>query len=396
MIPKDYYDVIVVGAGPAGSTAAYYAAENGSSVLLLDKKKELGSPIQCAGFLPDASEIQALLPDAKLPNSLKDYPYSCVLQRIKTQRIISQNCSVKEFAVSGAVLDRRRYDQFLAEQAAKKGVELVIKTRLTKVEGTTVETKGIYGKHVIRAKAIIGADGPNSLVAKSKGLSFKPGERETSVALAYQVRNVDIDPYSLEMYFGNNFVPGGYAWIFPEGEDRANVGLGIRIRMTDKRVSAKEYLNSFIQDHPIASQKLKNGIFLNVIAGIIPVDGAPKRTATEDSLIVGDAAGQIIATNGGGIPTAMIAGKVAGETAAKFTAGKCRLEEYDHQWRTQIGNAIETSVHIRRFMDRIMKSDTLMNAALKLISPDQMKIMQCGKLPEPVKMGLQAINRRKK
>jgi digeranylgeranylglycerophospholipid reductase len=396
MIPKDYYDVIVVGAGPAGSTAAYYAAENGSSVLLLDKKKELGSPIQCAGFLPDASEIQALLPDAKLPNLLKDYPYSCVLQRTKTQRIISPNCSVKEFAVSGAVLDRRRYDQFLAEQAAKKGVELLIKTRLTKVEGTTVETKGIYGKHVIRAKAIIGADGPNSLVAKSKGLSFKPGERETSVALAYKVRNVDIDPYSLEMYFGNNFVPGGYAWIFPEGEDRANVGLGIRIRMTEKGVSAKEYLNSFIQDHPIASQKLKNGIFLNVIAGIIPVDGAPKRTATEDSLIVGDAAGQIIATNGGGIPTAMIAGKVAGETAAKFSAGKCRLEEYDHQWRTQIGNAIETSVHIRRFMDRIMKSDTLMNAALKLISPDQMKIMQCGKLPEPVKMGLQAINRRKK
>ncbi len=396
MIPKDYYDVIVIGAGPAGSTAAYYAAENGSSVLLLDKKKELGSPIQCAGFLPDASEIQALLPDAKLPNSLKDYPYSCVLQRIKTQRIISPNCSVKEFAVSGAVLDRRIYDQFLAEQTAKKGVELVIKTRLTKVEGTTVETKGIYGKHVIRAKAIIGADGPNSLVAKSKGLSFKPGERETSVALAYQVRNVDIDPDSLEMYFGNNFVPGGYAWIFPEGEDRANVGLGIRIRMTEKGVSAKEYLNRFIQDHPIASQKLKNGIFLNVIAGIIPVDGAPKRTTTEDSLIVGDAAGQIIATNGGGIPTAMIAGKVAGETAAKFTAGKCRLEEYDHEWRTQIGNAIETSVHIRRFMDGIMKSDTLMNAALKLISPDQMKIMQCGKLPEPMKMGLQAINRRKK
>lgn len=394
MVPKDYYDVIVVGAGPAGSTAAFYAAKNGASVLLLDKKKELGSPIQCAGFLPDASEIQALLPDARLPNSLKKYPYSCVLQRINTQRILSPNCSVKEFAVRGVVLDRRRYDQFLAEQAAKEGVELVIKTRATQVEGTTVETKGIYGKHVIRAKAIIGADGPNSLVAKSKGLSFKPGERETSVALEYQVRNVDIDPDSLEMYFGNNFVPGGYAWIFPEGEDRANVGLGIRIRMTGKGVSAKEYLNRFIQDHPIASQKLKNGIFLSVIAGIIPVDGAPKRTATEDSLIVGDAAGQIIATNGGGIPTAMIAGKVAGETAAKFTAGRCRLEEYDHQWRTQIGNAIETSVHIRRFMDGIMKSDALMNAALKLISPDQMKVMQCGKLPEPVKLGLQAINRR--
>jgi digeranylgeranylglycerophospholipid reductase len=272
----------------------------------------------------------------------------------------------------------------------------MIKTCVTKLEGTTVETKGIYGKHVIIAKAIIGADGPNSLVAKSKGLSFKPGERETYVALEYQVRNVDIDPDSLEMYFGNNFVPGGYAWIFPEGEDRANVGLGIRIRMAEKGVSVKEYLNRFIQDHPIAGQKLKNGVFLNVIAGIIPVNGAPKRTATEDSLIVGDAAGHIIATNGGGIPPAMIAGKVAGETAAEFVAGGCRLEEYDHRWRIQIGNAIETSVHIRRLMDGLIKSDTLMNAALKLISPDQMKIMQCGKLPDLVKIGLQAINRRQK
>ena len=88
MIPKASYDVIVVGAGPAGSTAALYAARNGASVLLLDKKREIGNPIQCAGFLPDASEVQALLPDAELPDSLKNYPDSCVLQHIKTQRII--------------------------------------------------------------------------------------------------------------------------------------------------------------------------------------------------------------------------------------------------------------------------------------------------------------------
>jgi digeranylgeranylglycerophospholipid reductase len=396
MIPKASYDVVVVGAGPAGSTAALYAAENGASVLLLDKKREIGSPIQCAGFIPDASEVQALLPNAELPDSLKNYPDSCVLQRIKTQRIFPPNCRVKEFAVMGAVLDRRRYDQFLAEQAARAGAELMIKTRVTKVEGTTVETSGICGKQIIKAKAIIGADGPNSLVAKSKGLSFKPGEREISVALEYQVRNVDIDPDALEMYFGSSFVPGGYAWIFPEGEDRANVGIGIRIGMAEKGVSAKEYLNRFMRDHPLASQKLKNGIVMNVIAGIIPVNGAPARTATEDSLIVGDAAGQIIATNGGGIPPAMIAGKVAGETAAEFAAGRCRLEEYDRLWRAQIGNAIETSVQARQLMDGIMKSDTLMNAAFKLISPEQMKVMQCGKLPGPVKIGLNAMNRGKK
>ncbi len=396
MIPEASYDVIVVGAGPAGSTSALYAAKSGASVLLLDKKREIGSPIQCAGFLPDASEVQALLRDARLPDTLKNYPDSCVLQRIDTQRIVPPNCSVKEFAVRGAVLDRRRYDQFLAEQAARAGAELMVKTRVTKIEGTTVETSGVFGKHRIKAKAIIGADGPNSLVAKSKGLAFKPESREISVAIEYQIRNVDIDPSALEMYFGKDFVPGGYAWIFPEGRDRANVGIGIQSGMAEKKISAKEYLHRFIRDHPLAGPKLKHGIIMNVIAGIIPVNGAPEKTATENALIVGDAAGQIFATNGGGIPPAMIAGKVAGETAAEFAAGKCRLEEYDRRWRAQFGSALETSVQARQLMDGVMKSDTLMNAAFKLISPGQMKVMQCGKLPAPVKLGLQALNRGKK
>ncbi|MDD4748904.1 MAG: FAD-dependent oxidoreductase, partial [Methanosarcinaceae archaeon] len=66
MIPETFYDIIVVGAGPAGSTAAFYAARAGASVLLIEKKQEIGTPIQCAGFLPDAAEIRALLPSAEL------------------------------------------------------------------------------------------------------------------------------------------------------------------------------------------------------------------------------------------------------------------------------------------------------------------------------------------
>ena len=157
---------------------------------------------------------------AELPDSLKTYPGSCVLQRIgiKTQtRIFPPNCSIKEFAVRGAVLDRRRYDQFLAEQAAKAGAELMIKTRVTKVEGTVVETSGVFGKQKIEAKAIIGADGPNSLVARSKGLTFKPGGKgEYSAALEYQVRNVDIDPDSLEMYFETISCPEATPGFFPK------------------------------------------------------------------------------------------------------------------------------------------------------------------------------------
>lgn len=397
MSPQTSYDIVVVGAGPAGSTAAMYAAKSGASVLFLDKKKEIGSPIQCAGFLPHASEIHALLPDATLPETLNNYPEACVLQRIKTQRIIPPNWKAKEFPVKGAVLDRRRYDQFLAEEAVNAGAELMIKTRITKIEGTTIETSGVFGKHRIKAKAIIGADGPNSFIAKSKNLPQKQELNGSSVAIEYKVINApDIDPEALEMYFGKNYVPGGYAWIFPEGENRANVGVGIRTGMAEKGISAKKYLHRFMKEHPIAGPKLKNARITNVIAGLIPVNGAPEKTATENSLIVGDAAGHIIATNGGGIPPAMIAGKIAGEIAAEFAAGNCKLEEYDRCWRAQFGKALETSVKARQLMDELMKSDTLMNAAFSLISPAQMKEMQCGKLPRPVKLGLQALNKKKK
>ncbi|MDD3041879.1 MAG: geranylgeranyl reductase family protein [Methanosarcinaceae archaeon] len=396
MIPETSYDIIVVGAGPAGSTAALYAARNGASVLLIDKKQEVGNPIQCAGFLPDASEVGALLPAAELPETLKNYPDSCVLRKVSTQRIIPPSGNVKEFPVKGAVLDRRRYDQFLAEQAALAGAELMVKTKVRSIENTTIETSGAFGKHRIRAKAIIGADGPNSLVAKAKGLTWKPGSKETSVALEYQVRNVDIDPDALEMYFGKEFVPGGYAWIFPEGEDRANVGVGLRTGMAEKGVSARDYLHRFMREHPLAAPRLKNAVVMNVIAGILPVNGAPEKTATVDSLIVGDAAGHIIATNGGGIPPAMIAGKIAGETASEFIRGKGRLEAYDLRWRAQMGAALETSVQARQLMDGLMKSDTLMNAAFRIITPEQMKVMQCGKMPAPVRLGLQALNRKNK
>ncbi|MDD2439436.1 MAG: geranylgeranyl reductase family protein [Methanosarcinaceae archaeon] len=395
MIPETFYDIIVVGAGPAGSTAAFYAARAGASVLLIEKKQEIGTPIQCAGFLPDAAEIRALLPSAELPETLEKYPAACSLRRIKTQRIIPPSGKQKEFPVQGTVLDRRRYDQFLAEQAVLAGAKLMVKTKVLSLKKTTLETSGAFGKHRISAKAIIGADGPNSLVAKAKGLRWNPDSKETSIALEYQVRNVKIDPDALEMYFGKEFVPGGYAWIFPEGETRANIGVGLRPGMAEKGVSARTYLHRFMQEHPLASLKLKNASILNVIAGILPVNGAPEKTATSDALIVGDAAGHIIATNGGGIPPALIAGKIAGETAAEFVKGKTPLEAYDARWRAQMGAALKTSVQARQLADGIMKSDLLMNAAFKLISPEQMKGMQCGKMPTPVRLGLQALNRKK-
>jgi digeranylgeranylglycerophospholipid reductase len=121
MIPEASYDIVVVGAGPAGSTAALYAARNGASVLLLDKKREIGSPIQCAGFLPDASEVKALLPEADLPVALKNILTPVCCSRLRPSASFLQTAVAKEFAVKGAVLDRAGMTSSLPDRRQRQG-----------------------------------------------------------------------------------------------------------------------------------------------------------------------------------------------------------------------------------------------------------------------------------
>ncbi len=392
MTPQDYYDIIIVGAGPAGSTAATYAAKNGASVLLIDKKKDIGTPLQCGGFLPHYEELQALIPDAELPYTLENYPSDCVLTTTNYQRFISPNGDSKGFEVNADALDRRRFDKYLAKEAVKAGAELLVGTNVKSINGTTVEADGIFGKYTINSKVIIGADGPNSIVAKSKGLIGEPDPMGMATALEYELTGVDVDTDAVEMYFGRDYVPGGYAWIISQGGDSANIGVGIRNALCEKGVSVRDYLHRFMYEHPVASEKLKNGKIVSVISGLVPVGGSPKVTATEDTIIVGDAAGHLIATNGGGIPTAMVAGKIAGETAAEFIAGKCALTDYEKRWREQIGLEIKTALYVRKLMDGLMRSDAMMSSAVKMISSEHMKSLQRGRLPDPVKKTLLGMN----
>jgi len=404
-LTKKNYDVVVVGAGPAGSLAAKYAAFGGMDVLFVDRKREIGTPVQCAGFTPDASEIEHLIPGMTLPKELKEIPKNSILCQTKRQRLYSPDLKSKEFNVSGYVLDRRLFDTELAEQAAAEGAELLCATTVKSIspdpEKYTVRLSGVFGKADVTAKVIIGADGPNSLVGKYFGLCHetngpKGTEYERGIGFEYKMTNVDIDSESLEMYFGNKYVPGGYVWIFPEGDGKANVGIGLRRSLCTEKLSARDFLNRFIQEHPIASEKLKGGKITSVIAGAIPVSGAPKKTTAGAVMVVGDAAGHVMATNGGGIPFAMAAGKIAGEVAAETVMENKRGKElsaaaYEQRWRAEFGEALDASVQARKFMDKFLVSDTRMNAAFKLLPADKLKEMQCGGISGPMKKGLELL-----
>lgn len=383
-------DIAIVGAGPAGSVAARYAAKLGYEVLLIDKKSEIGIPVQCGGFLPLVHELKLLLPKARHLDKLFSYPESCIETKTDRLGFVSPSCETKQFRVEANTIDRMRFDKYLAEEAARAGAEILLETLVTDVETKSstiraVEISDRDHRFELRAKVIIGADGPTSKVARASGLMKHYDPMDISQGFQYEFVDAEIDSKVVEMYFTRKYAPGGYAWIIPTGRDTANVGVGIRMPFVEEGHTARHYLNKFIKEHPLASEKLKKAKVTSIMRGVIPAGGAPPETQAGNVLIVGDAAGMLMPTSGGGIPLAMVGGRIAGETAAHFLDGSAPLEEYEQKWRKEIGNDLETSLLIRRMLDSFMKNDTLMSSLMKLLSAEQMVDLQRGKLSQAVR-----------
>lgn len=374
---KEDIMVAVVGAGPAGSSAAEAIAAFGMEVLLIDKKSEIGSPVQCGGFLPEAFELEKLMPCAHLPEALREIPERCILHRTELQRIYSPSGNCKQFAVAGRVLDRRAYDRHLAARAAAAGARVMPATCARLEEGIVQLSGHFNGK--IRPQIIIGADGPHSIVSRAMGNPIQ----ETGICLEYEIADVNIDATAAEMYFSAYYAPGGYAWIIPLGPDMANVGVGVRASyLAGQKLPL--ILDRFIREHPIAAEKLAGGEVMAVMRGLVPSGGTSGAIQKGNMLLAGDAAGHVMATSGGGIPLAVVAGRIAGEVAVGQLQGKMLLADYASRIREEFGIQLSRSVQIRKMVDMAMKSDRLMNALFAALSPAQMKSVMRAQIPVPL------------
>ncbi|MDM7935714.1 MAG: NAD(P)/FAD-dependent oxidoreductase [Methanothrix sp.] len=381
---KRNVQLAVVGAGPAGSTAAETAAALGLEVVLIERKREIGSPVQCGGFLPEAWELEALLPRAGLPEALREIPERCILHRTELQRVYSPSGRAKEFPVAGRVLDRRAYDRYLAWRAARAGARILPATSASLQDGALLLEGHLSGQ--IEPQVIIGADGPSSAISRQIG---NP-EGEAGLCLEYEMTDVDIDPRATEMYFSAGFAPGGYAWIIPIGEDAANVGVGVR-RSYMGDAGLRELLDRFVSEHPVAGKRLSRGEVLAVMAGQVPAGGQRMVVQSGRVLLAGDAAGHVMATSGGGIPLAAVAGRIAGEVASGHINGEIGLEEYPSRIREEFGLELERSVQIRRMVDLAMKSDALMEALLLALPPDQIRSVMRAQIPDALARGLSGL-----
>ncbi|MCP4682685.1 MAG: NAD(P)/FAD-dependent oxidoreductase, partial [Desulfobacterales bacterium] len=202
------YDVLVIGAGPAGSTAAKVASEEGLQVLMIERKANVGLPVHCAGYIP------------RLLSKAVDIDANAIIQKIDFMRTYLPGGETIDTRSPGFILERSLFDKHLALRAVDAGVDLMIKSTAVSRNNGRVVVKNGRDISEIAAKVIIGADGAKSTV----GRWVNERNRDFIVALQAEVRLKDPMVHT-EVYFNVDY-EGGYAWLFPRGLT-ANAGVGV-------------------------------------------------------------------------------------------------------------------------------------------------------------------------
>lgn len=375
-------DVIVVGAGPAGLQAAIAAAGRGASVVVFDKKTAIGVPVRCGEFFPRKEEMLSLLPGSEDCAHLFEIPSDAISNTCERLRIYSPLGKCWCFPFEAYVLDRVTLEQHLAEDARKLGAQFRLGRAVQLFDVTGQPRVGPTESESVRAEVVIAADGFPSATASTAGLLSDRYKLQGNTAINYQylMEDLNIESDVTEMYTGTRIAPGGYAWIIPKGRTAANVGVGVRTPFM-KVGKARDHLEHFVQRYPLTANKLRSGIIRTMIADVLPIDGAVSRTYSNRLLSVGDSAGMVMPTNGGGIPTAMVSGHIAGEVAALHVLRGEPLSNYEARWQKALGRELSASTRMRRLADVFMRNDRLLDGAMRILRTDGIRKVVTCKIP---------------
>ena len=364
------YDLIVVGAGPGGSMAAQTASEAGLSVLLLEKRQEIGSPVRCAEGAGHDQLMAFIEPDPRW-----------IAAEVNQAEITTIAGGKKETlrATDGHryVLERRVFDRVLAERAAKAGAEVRVKTAVTglmmsnhRVVGVRIQQGEFFigsGEVEVEAQVVIGADGVEAQVGRWAGLDVRLPLKDTMVCAQYLLAGIEIDPTCTCYTICHEVALGGYAWIFPKGKVKANVGLGVQADLWEEVADhahkglcyggyAHEgpgdgnvlgYLTRFIEADP----RLEKGYPVTLAVGNVPVGLSPAHLVADGLMLVGDAARQVDPLTGGDIINAMTAGQLAAAVAVEAIASgdtsARSLQRYEEDWNRAVGRKMQRNYRLR-------------------------------------------------
>jgi geranylgeranyl reductase family protein len=320
-------DVLVLGLGPAGASAAYAAVRAGLRVIALDRKHEPGRPVQCAEFVPAIVGMDV----GDLAASMR--------QRIRSMVTFVEHDApdVKE-NFPGHMLDRAAFDAGLVARAEAAGAVCRFGTAARRIhsEGVVELADG----RRLAAEVLVGADGPRSVAGRAVG------QVNTDLVETRQITVPLLRPREATDIYLSADMPGGYGWLFPKGEV-ANLGAGVDppFKRRLKEIVARLHAAA------IASGQLGSRI-LGLTGGLIPVGGMLKPAGTLGHtlvLLAGDAAGLTNPVTGAGIAAAVHSGRLAGEAAAARIAGNLAAgDAYEQELEDVFRAALDRAVRRRR------------------------------------------------
>jgi digeranylgeranylglycerophospholipid reductase len=336
------YDIVVVGGGPAGSSAAYSAAKNGAKVALLEKEECIAQSVRTSGVTwLEATEEFGIPPDCY--NKIKNYGFCSPNNKV----------TIRDIQPRAAVLDVRKTFQWLAQQAAKVGTDLFVSTNVIDVikdeSGRISGVKAISSgeEFEFHSKIVIDASGFQSVVAKSLG--YVKQWKRFGVGAEYEAFAENVDPETWWLLVGQIYSPAGYAWIFPLGENKIRIGVGVG--KPESSVDPKEKLNEILEKKPGPIKDLGKINPIEFHYGLIPNEGLTRKTVYDNLILVGDTAGQANPLVLEGIRYAIRFGRIAGKIAVSAIesgdTSEKELMPYEEIWKKAILPKIKSASKVQ-------------------------------------------------
>ncbi len=313
-------DVLVVGAGPAGSSAARASAEGGAETIFIDKKKEIGVPVKCAEGIGEY--LFSYLP-FKIPKELLAWKIDGI--SFWTEDITIERTGSNW---SGYAINRDEFDKWLANNAIKARARLFLETELIDLEikGDYNVTKAIVktpkGNKEIIPKVVIAADGVDSTILKLLGFKIQL-ERNCGYVHGFEMRNLKLDkPNNYQIFLGD-FAPGAYAYIFPKSKTSANIGVGAIFHKKKLEQCYEEFVSL-----PQVAKQIAEGILMENRSGWAPIRYITDKWNYGNVILTGDVANQNFKPFIEGFLPAIICGNLAGRVSSNFILGREPLSNY--------------------------------------------------------------------
>ena len=334
------YDVVVVGGGPAGSSAALQAARAGMSVILVEKEPEIATTVRTSGVTWMDTIQEFGIPD-RCYNPVRNYGF----------RSPGNEVVVRDGSYGAAVLDVRGTYRWLASQAEDAGASILTGTAIRGAvrEGPRISLSGTseQGSVQLRGRVVVDASGFYGVVAESLGLADR--WKRFGAGAEYELRVEKVDPETWWLMVGSGYSPAGYAWVFPTGEETVRVGVGVA--KPECPADPKEILDGLLSGGVGPVGDLGRTEVIEYHYGLIPNGGIDRTTAHDGLLLVGDSAGQANPLVLEGIRYAIRFGRLAGETAASAinsgdtSAGS--LRSYEAGWRKVAESKIRSAYRVQ-------------------------------------------------